>query len=76
MNERRLTKGQKDYLVAELKDLVDNYEAYELESPHDYASIVSILTGMFNEDWHTCFTETEIDEYLISYFDKELSEAN
>ena len=76
MNERRLTKGQKDYLIVELKDLVDNYEAYELESPHDYASIVSILTGMFNEDWHTRFTEAEIDEYLISYFDKELSGAN
>ncbi len=76
MNEGRLTKGQKDYLVAELKDLVDNYEVYELESPHEYTTILSILTGMFNEDWNTHFSETEIDEFLTSYFEKELSVVN
>ena len=76
MERVRLTSQQKQYLVTELKDVVDNYEAYELESPNDYATILSILTGMLNEDWHTHFSEVEIDEYLISYFNKELSKAN
>ena len=45
MERVRLTSQQKQYLVTELKDVVDNYEAYELESPNDYATILSILTG-------------------------------
>ena len=48
MERVRLTSQQKQYLVTELKDVVDNYEAYELESPNDYATILSILTGMLN----------------------------
>ena len=76
MNEGRSTKGQKDYLIAELKDLVNNYEVYELESPNDYATILSILTGMLNEDWHTHISETDVDEFLISYFEEELSKTN
>ena len=72
MNCSKLTKFQKDYLVAELKDLVDNYEVYELESPNDYTSILSILTGMLNEDWNTHFSEVEIDEFLNDYFKTEL----
>ena len=73
MNCSKLTKFQKDYLVAELKDLVDNYEVYELESPNDYTSILSILTGMLNEDWNTHFSEVEIDEFLNDYFITELN---
>ncbi len=76
MERVRLTSQQKQYLVTELKDVVDNYEAYELESPNDYATILSILTGMLNEDWHTHFSEVEIDEYLTSYFKEELSKTN
>lgn len=73
MNCSKLTKFQKYYLVAELKDLVDNYEVYELESPNDYTSILSILTGMLNEDWNTHFSEVEIDEFLNDYFITELN---
>ena len=73
MNCSKLTKFQKDYLVAELKDLVDNYEVYELESPNDYTSILSIITGMLNEDWNTHFSEVEIDEFLNDYFITELN---
>ena len=73
MDGSRLTKLQKEYLVAELKDLVDNYEVYELESPNDYTSILSILTGMLNEDWNTHFSEVEINEFLNDYFIKELN---
>ena len=73
MNCSKLTKFQKDYLVAELKDLVDNYKVYELESPNDYTSILSILTGMLNEDWNTHFSEVEIDEFLNDYFITELN---
>lgn len=73
MNESRFTRGQKDYLVSELKDIVDNFEAYELDSPKDYDSILSMLTEMLNEDWHTHFSEAEIDEFLTSYFEEELS---
>ena len=76
MERVRLTLQQKQYLVTELKDVVDNYEVYELESPNDYATILSILTGMLNEDWHTDFSEVEIDEYLTSYFKEELSKTN
>ena len=50
MERERLTLQQKQYLVTELKDVVDNYEVYELDSPNDYATILSILTGMLNED--------------------------
>ena len=57
---------QKQYLVSELKDVVDNYEVYELDSPNDYATILSILTGMLNEDWHTHFSEVEIDEFRLT----------
>ena len=57
MERVRLTLQQKQYLVSELKDVVDNYEVYELDSPNDYATILSILTGMLNEDWHTHFSE-------------------
>jgi len=63
---------QKQYLVSELKDVVDNYEVYELDSPSDYDTILSILTGMLNEDWHTHFSEVEIDEFLNDYFKTEL----
>lgn len=73
MDGSRLTKFQKDYLIAELKDLVDNYEVYELESPNDYTSILSILTGILNEDWNTRFYEVEINEFLVLYFKEELS---
>ena len=45
MERVRLTLQQKQYLVSELKDVVDNYEVYELDSPNDYATILSILTG-------------------------------
>ncbi len=44
---------QKQFLVSELKDVVDNYEAYELESPKDYGEVLSLLTGIFNEEWLT-----------------------
>ena len=76
MERVRLTLQQKQYLVSELKDVVDNYEVYELDSPSDYDTILSILTGMLNEDWHTHFSEEEIDEYLTSYFKEELSKTN
>ena len=72
MERERLTLQQKQYLVSELKDVVDNYEVYELDSPNDYAPILSILTGMLNEDWHTHFSEVEIDEFLNDYFKTEL----
>ena len=72
MERERLTLQQKQYLVTELKDVVDNYEVYELDSPNDYAIILSILTGMLNEDWHTHFSEVEIDEFLNDYFKTEL----
>ena len=72
MERERLTLQQKQYLVAELKDVVDNYEVYELDSPSDYDTILSILTGMLNEDWHTHFSEVEIDEFLNDYFKTEL----
>ena len=61
MERVRLTLQQKQYLVSELKDVVDNYEVYELDSPNDYATILSILTGMLNE---------------TSYFKEELSKTN
>jgi len=72
MERERLTLQQKQYLVSELKDVVDNYEVYELDSPSDYDTILSILTGMLNEDWHTHFSEVEIDEFLNDYFKTEL----
>lgn len=72
MERVRLTLQQKQYLVSELKDVVDNYEVYELDSPSDYDTILSILTGMLNEDWHTHFSEVEIDEFLNDYFKTEL----
>ena len=72
MERERLTLQQKQYLVSELKDVVDNYEVYELDSPSDYDTILSILTGMLNEDWNTHFSEVEIDEFLNDYFKTEL----
>ena len=72
MERERLTLQQKQYLVSELKDVVDNYEVYELDSPSDYDTILSILTGMLNEDWHTHFSAVEIDEFLNDYFKTEL----
>ena len=73
MKEVRLTIQQKQYLVSELKDVVDNYEAYGLESPKDYGEVLSLLTGIFNEDWHTNLPETVIDDYLATYFKQELA---
>lgn len=72
MERERLTLQQKQYLVSELKDVVDNYEVYELDSPSDYDTILSILTGMLNEDWHTDFSESTIDEFLNEYFITEI----
>lgn len=72
MERVRLTLQQKQYLVTELKDVVDNYEVYELDSPNDYDIILSILTGMLNEDWHTDFPESTVDEYLNEYFKTEI----
>ena len=40
MERERLTLQQKQYLVSELKDVVDNYEVYELDSPSDYDTIL------------------------------------
>ncbi len=74
MKELQLTRLQKSYLVSELKDVIDNYEAFELDSPNDYNEVLTLLTGMFNEDWHTHYPESVIDEYLVSYFKMELSE--
>lgn len=72
MKDSYLTNQQKKYLVSELKDVVDNYEVFELDSPIDYDSILSILTGMLNEDWNTDFPESTVDEYLNEYFIKEI----
>ena len=72
MKDNRLTIHQKKYLVSELKDVVDNFEVFELDSPNDYDSILSILTGMLNEDWHTDFSESTIDEFLNEYFITEI----
>ncbi len=72
MKDIYLTNQQKKYLVSELKDVVDNYEVFELDSPNDYDSILSILTGMLNEDWNTDFPESTVDEYLNEYFIKEI----
>lgn len=73
MEEVRLTKQQKQYLASELKDVVDNYEAYELDSPEDYGAVLSLITGIFNEDWQTNLSETVIDEYLVAFFKQELA---
>lgn len=73
MEEIRLTKQQKQYLASELKDVVDNYEAYELDSPEDYGAVLSLITGIFNEDWQTNLSETVIDEYLVAFFKQELA---
>lgn len=72
MKDIYLTNQQKKYLVSELKDVVDNYEVFELDSPIDYDSILSILKGMLNEDWNTDFPESTVDEYLNEYFIKEI----
>ena len=73
MEDVRLTKQQKLYLVSELKEVVDNYEAYELDSPEDYGAVLSLITGIFNEDWQTNLSETVIDEYLVAFFKQELA---
>ena len=73
MEDVRLTKQQKQYLVSELKDVVDNYEAYELDSPEDYGAVLSLLTGIFNEDWHTNLSEAVVDDYLVAFFKQELA---
>ena len=52
---------------------MDNYEAYELESPKDYGAVLSLLTGIFNEDWQTNLPETVIDDYMAEYFKQELA---
>lgn len=68
MKEIRLTKQQQIYLVSELKDVVDNYDAYNLDTPNDYDAVLSILTEMFNDDWRTHYSESIIDHFLASYF--------
>ena len=73
MKEFRLTKQQQIYLVSELKDVVDNFEAYELESIYDYGEILTLLTRMFNEDWRTDISEEVVDDCLATYFKQELS---
>ena len=73
MKEVRLTMQQKQYIVSELKDVVDNYETYELESPKDYGAVLSILTGIFNAEWQTNLPETVIDDFLAAYFKQELT---
>ena len=73
MKDKRLTKQQQTYLVSELKDVVDNYEAFELDSVEDYGEILTLLTGMFNEDWRTDISEEVVDDCLATYFKQELS---
>jgi len=73
MEEVRLTMQQKQYLVSELKDVVDNYEAYELSSVENYGEVLSLLTEIFNEDWQTKVSEEIIDECLATYFKQVLS---
>jgi hypothetical protein len=73
MKDKRLTKQQQIYLVSELKDVVDNYEAFELESVEDYGEILTLLTRMFNEDWRTDISEEVVDDCLATYFKQELS---
>lgn len=73
MKDKRLTKQQQIYLVSELKDVVDNYEAFELESVEDYGEILTLLTRMFNEDWRTDISEEVVDDCLATYFKLELS---
>ncbi len=72
MKENRLTQQQQLYLVSELKDLVDNFEVYELESVENYGEVLTLLTGIFNEDWNTHIPESVIDDYLAMYFKMEL----
>lgn len=69
----KLTTAQKTYLVSELEELVDNYEVYELDSPNNYDAILSLLTEMFNIDWNLNVPESIVDDYLSSFFRKELS---
>ena len=73
MKDKRLTKQQQIYLVSELKDVVDNYEAFELESVEDYGEVLTLLTEMFNEDWRTDISEEVVDDCLATYFKQELS---
>jgi len=73
MEEVKLSVQQKHYLVSELKDVVDNFEAYELDSIEDYGAVLSLLTGIFNVDWQTNLSEAVIDDYLTEYFKQELS---
>ena len=73
MKDKRLTKQQQIYLVSELKEVVDNYEAFELESVEDYGEILTLLTRMFNEDWRTDISEEVVDDCLATYFKQELS---
>ena len=73
MKDKRLTKQQQTYLVSELKDVVDNYEAFELESVEDYGEVLTLLTGIFNEDWRTDISEDVVDDCLTTYFKQELS---
>lgn len=73
MKEFQLTKQQQIYLVSELKDVVDNYDAFELDSCDDYNVVLTLLTEIFNEDWGTHLPESVIDDYLAIYFRIELS---
>jgi hypothetical protein len=73
MKDNRLTKQQQIYLVSELKDVVDNYEAFELESVEDYGEVLTLLTEMFNEDWRTDISEEVVDDCLATYFKHKLS---
>lgn len=73
MKELRLTVQQEQYLVSELKNVVDNYDAYGLESPEDYETVLSLLTEMFNEDWNTDMPKAIVNDYLTAYFEQELS---
>lgn len=68
MKEAKLNIQQQLYLILELKDVVDNYNAYNLDTPNDYDAVLTILTEMFNDDWRTHYSESIIDHFLASYF--------
>lgn len=73
MSRSETYNSAKDLPVSELKELVDNYEVYDLDSPNDYGLILSLLTEMFNGDWHISLSEDDIDDYLVTYLKKEFS---
>ena len=73
MSRSETYNSAKDLPVSELKELVDNYEVYDLDSPNDYGLILSLSTEVFNGDWHTSLSEDDIDDFLVVYFKKELA---